>query len=223
MDKTERARISCGTSGNPVYETVVRLITGQKVANKASILLDVGCGVGNLYAFVKDQVDVYEGVDVVQYETYPEGIPFHQLDLDSGRALLHDNYADFVVAVETIEHLENPRAFVRELVRLCRPGGTVIVTTPNQLSLLSLGTLLIKKRFSQFTDSSYPAHITALLEIDLIRIAKECGLIEVTTTFTQDGRMPLTAGRWPKFLSRRFQRLFSDTIALIGKKSKEVS
>ena len=36
-------------------------------------------------------------------------------------------------------------AFVRELVRIVKPGGVVIVTTPNQLSALSLLTLLVRR------------------------------------------------------------------------------
>ena len=60
--------------------------------------------------------------------------------------------ADVVVAVETIEHLENPRAFMRELVRLTKSGGAVIVTTPNQLSLLSKMKLVLKNRFNAFQD-----------------------------------------------------------------------
>jgi 2-polyprenyl-3-methyl-5-hydroxy-6-metoxy-1,4-benzoquinol methylase len=42
-----------------------------------------------------------------------------------------------VVSIETIEHLENPRALFRELVRALRPRGLLLVTTPNQLSVLS--------------------------------------------------------------------------------------
>jgi 2-polyprenyl-3-methyl-5-hydroxy-6-metoxy-1,4-benzoquinol methylase len=48
-----------------------------------------------------------------------------------------DDYADVVASVETIEHLENPRAFMRQLARVVKPGGVVIVSTPNQLSLLT--------------------------------------------------------------------------------------
>ncbi len=145
--------------------------------------------------FVKstDLVDRYEGVDVLSYDTFPKHLAFHKIDLDSGRADLPDAYADFVVAVETIEHLENPLAFMRELVRLCRPGGWVVVTTPNQLSLLSKLTLLTKNQFNAFTATNYPAHITALLEIDLKRIADECGLVEVSTVFRLRGRFPGTA------------------------------
>ena len=56
--------------------------------------------------------------------------------------------------METIEHLENPRAFVRKLVRLAKPGGWVVVTTPNQRSLLSLLTLMTKGKFSHFQDGT---------------------------------------------------------------------
>ena len=97
---------------------------------------------------------------------------------------LEDGGADAVVSVETIEHLENPRAFMRELVRLVRPAGWSWSRPPNQLSLLSKLTLVIKNRFNAFTDADYPAHITALLESDLRRVATECGLDELETAFT---------------------------------------
>jgi 2-polyprenyl-3-methyl-5-hydroxy-6-metoxy-1,4-benzoquinol methylase len=189
--------------------------------NGRSKVLDVGCGTGNLHGFLADSVSEYEGVDVIRYDGFPSDCRFHQLDLDSGRAELPDAYADFVVAVETIEHLENPRAFMRELVRLCRPGGWVIVTTPNQLSLLSKLTLLVKNQFNAFTDTNYPAHITALLEIDLHRIAKEAGLDDVETAFTLKGRFPGTSGCWPRFLSRRLPRGLSDNLAIVGRCSEK--
>jgi hypothetical protein len=77
------------------------------------------------------------------------------------------------LSVGTIENLKNPRAFVRELVRLTKPLGGMIVTTPNQRSLLSIMSLVVKRRFSHFQDVHYPAHLTALLEIDLMRIGSE--------------------------------------------------
>src|SRR2546426_719773 len=89
-----------------------------------------------------------------------------------------ENFADGVTAVEVIEHLEDPRAFMRELVRVACPGGWICITTPNQLSVLSLATLVVKQRFSAFQDVHYPTHLTALLEVDLNRIAGECGLVD---------------------------------------------
>ncbi len=53
----------------------------------------------------------------------------------------------------------------------------MIVTTPNQLSLLSKLTLVLKNEFNAFQAGSYPAHLTALLEADLRRIGVECGWV----------------------------------------------
>jgi hypothetical protein len=92
------------------------------------------------------------------------------------------------------------------------------VTTPNQLSLLSLGTLALKQRFSSFQDGAYPAHRTALLEIDLRRIAGECGLQDVAIRFTGRGRVPLGAAHYPVAVARMFPRALSDNVVLIGRR-----
>ncbi len=212
-----RARQSQGTSDAAIYQMVATALSSRGVAG--GTLVDVGCGAGQLHAFVHARFTRYIGVDVVRYENFPAAAEFTQVDLDTGRVALADASADVVAAVETIEHLENPRAFMRELVRLTKPGGWVVVTTPNQLSLLSLFTLAVKKRFSAFQDVHYPAHLTALLEVDLKRIARECGLEEIAIDYSCAGRMVLTPWHYPKFIARRLPRAFSDNVLLIGRKS----
>ena len=76
------------------------------------------------------------------------------------------------------------------------------MTTPNQRSLLSLMTLITKGRFSAFQDSDYPAHITALLDIDLLRIGAELGLTNMAIEYTRYGRIPLTPWHYPTALRR---------------------
>jgi 2-polyprenyl-3-methyl-5-hydroxy-6-metoxy-1,4-benzoquinol methylase len=44
---------------------------------------------------------------------------------------------DVILCIEGIEHLEDAFAFLREIWRLLRPGGILIVTTPNIISLRS--------------------------------------------------------------------------------------
>jgi 2-polyprenyl-3-methyl-5-hydroxy-6-metoxy-1,4-benzoquinol methylase len=215
----ERAKQSLGGSSDPVYQMVNRAISQL---NSGGVLVDVGCGSGRLWSFLGDRVDRYFGVDVVCYDGLPEAIEFIPFDLDSGKVSLSEGIADIVCAVEVIEHLENPRAFVRELVRLVKPGGFVILTTPNQLSLLSKLTFILKNQFNAFQEAPglYPAHITALLEIDLIRIFTESGLTNIQTNYSNVGRMPFTPWHWPKNLGLR-DRLFSDNILCIGQKSKQ--
>lgn len=42
--------------------------------------------------------------------------------------------ADVVVSLQVIEHIWNPDGYVRELARVCRAGGTVVLSTPNRLT-----------------------------------------------------------------------------------------
>lgn len=208
-----RARQSLGSSGGAIYRSVARLLADR---HAGGTLADVGCGAGHLWPHVAGAFDRCIGVDAVRYEGLPPDVEFVPADLDRLPLPLADRSADVVAAVEVIEHLENPRAFCRELRRIARPHGWVVLTTPNQLSALSLLTLVSKHRFSAFQDAAYPAHITALLESDLRRIAAECGLDAVDVQFTREGRIPGTGRHYPAALSARFPRQLSDNIMLIG-------
>lgn len=214
-DSTERALLSGGTSSDAIYSMASAVIAAR---HTGGTLLDVGCGQGRLYPFVRSHCARYAGADVVRYPEFPSQAEFHFIDLDSGRIALADGSVDVVAAIETIEHLENPRAFIREVTRLCKPGGLMIVTTPNQLSLLSKLTLVVKNKFNAFTDSSYPAHLTALLEVDLRRMAAECGWADIAIVFSGQGRIPGTSRHWPAVLSRLLPRALSDNVCLVGRK-----
>jgi SAM-dependent methyltransferase len=213
-----RARQSRGTSSDAIYQMVARSLETRHEGG--GLLLDVGCGAGNLWRFLANRFDRYLGVDVVRYEGFPADGAFYPIDLDTQRVSLPDGTADVVAAVETIEHLENPRAFFRELVRLARPGGWIVVTTPNQLSLLSKLTLVLKNQFNAFQEAEggYPSHLTALLEIDLRRIAAECGLDDVAIRYSGQGRIPGTPWHYPALFSRCYPRAFSDNVLVIGRK-----
>lgn len=213
----ERARQSGGISSATIYRMVARVLAARSVSNKGT-LVDVGCGDGGLLPFVRDMFSDYIGVDAVHYDGFPTSGTFKRTNLDENHVPLSDGVADVVAAVETMEHLENPRAFMRELVRLAKPGGWVIVTTPNQQSLLSLVTLVFKGQFSAFQDVHYPAHLSAVLEVDLRRMAAECMLTEVTTVYTFEGRLVLTSWHYPRVLSQWFPRAFSDNLLMVGRK-----
>lgn len=218
-DVEERARRSLGTSDRAIYRMVADALAPRRQGG--GTVIDVGCGVGQLRSYVQPLFERYVGVDVVRYPGYAEDAEFFLVDLDTGTVPLPDGAGDAVVAVETIEHLENPRAFVRELVRLTRPGGWTVVTTPNQLSLLSTVTLVAKGQFNAFQDGSYPAHLSALLETDLRRIAAECGLVDVAIAYSHHGRVPLTGRHFPAALARRLPRALSDNILLVGRRPGE--
>jgi 2-polyprenyl-3-methyl-5-hydroxy-6-metoxy-1,4-benzoquinol methylase len=208
-----RARQSLGASDDAIYVAAANALRRRGVRGR---VVDVGCGVGRLRAFLADIIDSYVGVDAIQYDGLPTGVAFVRADLNRDPVPVPDHSADVAISIETIEHLENPRAFVRELVRIVKPGGWIVVTTPNQRSLVSLGALVIKGHFSAFGEVNYPAHQTALLDTDLWRIAVENGLRDVAIEFTCVGRMPLSRAQYPRVLSRRFQRAMSDNVLLVA-------
>lgn len=181
-------------------------------------LVDVGCGSAGLWRLLAPRFTSYCGLDAVRYQGFPSDAEFCQIDLDRSPWPIAPREADVVAAVETIEHLENPWAFMRALVGLARPGGWVVVTTPNQLSVLSVVTLIAKGRFSAFQDAHYPAHRTALLEADLRRAAAECGLKSVDVVYSHVSRVPLTPWHYPAALAGWFPRALSDNLLLIGRK-----
>lgn len=217
-----RAVLSAGQSSEAIHDLVrSALVT---IGAERGVCIDVGCGTGDLARRLAPSFARYVGADVVRHAGFPAEVPFVEVDLDGGRVNLDSDTADVVVCVETIEHVENPRALARELARLARPGGFVLVTTPNQLSLHSKLGLVLRNEFPHFQEARglYPAHITALLEIDLTRILREAGLVETSVLYSGSGRIPFTDRPWPNFLRGTtgfLARTFSDNVLVLGQKS----
>ena len=211
-----RARLSLGSSHDAIYHMVEAALDARGV--EGGTLVDVGCGGGGLWRVVGHRFSRYSGLDAVRYDSFPADQEFHRADLDGAQWPVPDASADVVTAVETIEHLENPWAFMRRISALSRPGAWIMVTTPNQLSGLSLLTLITRRRFSEFQDAHYPAHRTALLESDLWRTALAAGLEPVETAYSLSGRLPLMPWHYPRTLARVCPRLLSDNLMIVARK-----
>lgn len=214
------AALSQGASNDDVIGWVAATVRARMPPGLT--LADVGCGQAALAAALDGHLGRYIGLDVVAYPGAPvtANREFLLADLNHTPFPLPDAAADAAVAVETIEHLENPRALMRELTRMTRPGGWVLVTTPNQLSWLSKMSLVLRHQFTAFQEAPglYPTHITALLESDLRHIAAECGLVEGEIHYSGHGRRPCSDRQFPGWVSRRWPRGASDNIMLLARK-----
>ena len=103
---------------------------------KANVL-DIGCGKGDvLRRFIKLRPDVdISAVDIDDYSQYlPVGIHFKKLDAASGRLPFEDNSFDGVTIVHVVEHLNDIKGLVAEIVRILRPGGALYIETPGLIS-----------------------------------------------------------------------------------------
>ena len=149
-------------------------------AKPGASVLDLACGAGALALRLS-----HAGVDVHACDYVPENfkvsLPFTQADLNEDFSSLFPKF-DCIVASEIIEHLENPRHFLRELAKMLNPGGFVVLTTPNPDSPVSHALLLALGHHSWFSDDDYKTlgHITPVSARMLRQAAAEVGLsIEV--------------------------------------------
>jgi 2-polyprenyl-3-methyl-5-hydroxy-6-metoxy-1,4-benzoquinol methylase len=97
-------------------------------------LLDAGCGTGyfsqRAISSGASVTSVDIGVNLLK-EARKKGAS-QTVASDITRLGFADNSFDVVVSSECIEHTPSPETAVSELVRVLRPGGTLVVTCPNR-------------------------------------------------------------------------------------------
>ncbi len=205
-------------SSDAVYRSVVAEVSGRNALLEP--LLDLGCGKGDFLALLASRgLRDLTGADAHEYDGRANSFRFVKADLNSKLPFGDSSFAT-VTAVEVVEHLENPRAFLREAHRVLRPGGAIAVTTPNNESLTSLLSLAVRGRYSAFADRCYPAHITPLLEVDLRRIFAELGFADVKVGWSGVGRMPGVGLHWQRIsFGALGGKRFSDNMLVTAVKS----
>ena len=102
-------------------------------ARKLNRILDVGCAVGLFVRAAQNAGWEASGGDVseplVKYGRTKLGLQLHCGDLQS--AGYPDNWFDAVVLWDVVEHLLDPLGELAEIRRVLRPGGRLILQTPN--------------------------------------------------------------------------------------------
>ncbi len=103
-------------------------------------------------------------------------IPFVKQDLNEDFSKTFNTMFDCIVAIEIIEHLENPRHFLRECKKLLKPNGFIIFSTPNIDNPVSKSLYLRHGYFQWFSNVNYEVdgHITPITQWMLTKIIDEC-------------------------------------------------
>lgn len=96
--------------------------------------LDVGCGAGQVVARLTEAGYEAYGVDVSEPNIERARKFSSRCQFYDGKHLpFEDNYFDSAGALNVLEHVEEPEAFIREIVRVVALGGKVIISSPNFL------------------------------------------------------------------------------------------
>ena len=98
-------------------------------------VLDVPCGEGAFLARAQRAGLACYGADIANRLAI-SGVRFARADMNAGLPFAAGAF-DALVCIDGIEHLERPFDFVRECRRVLRPGGVLVVSTPNISALRS--------------------------------------------------------------------------------------
>ncbi len=133
-------------------------------------LLDVGCGGGRFLRAMRLRGWEVRGVefDAGAVESCrADGLEVFHGDLAAAR--FPDASFDVVTARHLVEHLPDPRGFVREVHRILRPGGLMALRTPNSRAL--------GRRWfgAHWFANDVPRHLVLFSPENLVRLAGEAG------------------------------------------------
>jgi 2-polyprenyl-3-methyl-5-hydroxy-6-metoxy-1,4-benzoquinol methylase len=111
---------------------------------KDARVLEIGCGWGVFSRWLAQQgASEVLGADfssvAIRKATEQPALPNLSFEKQNIQAIRHPAESfDLVVSCETIEHVPDPQLAIREMARVLRPGGTLLLTTPNYLSITGL-------------------------------------------------------------------------------------
>ncbi len=154
-----------------LHDAVEKLL--ERHVPKGSSVLDMAAGSGAMSLRLQDAGYRVHATDYVSENFRLSGkIPFTALDLNTDFAMAFAEPFDCITACEIIEHLENPRHFMRQCRRLLTPSGNLLLTTPNPNSAPSKALFIRSGHGGWFSDDDYRhyGHIAPLT----IKVLREC-------------------------------------------------
>lgn len=137
-----------------------RHIHARDIAEKR--VLEVGCGLGQFSRWLHEQ-----GAHVTASDFSPEAcsitatvcgdaVDVVRLDAQDLVERLGRDSFDMVVCLETLEHVPDHDKALRELVGVTKPGGRIIISTPNYFSPLGLNRAVMRLFGKRFTEMGQP-------------------------------------------------------------------
>jgi SAM-dependent methyltransferase len=165
---------------------VERLVKPHLTAG--SRFLEIGCGAGNLLlqAVVRDSYPVALDLSLQaltfvrsrleEASSFPDAPCAYACVQSIGELLpLPGNTFECVILSEVIEHLPAPEVSILEAARVLRPGGRLLVTTPNYRSLWPIMEWMVD-RSNKAPQMAGGQHISRFNPASLRRLLADCRL-----------------------------------------------
>lgn len=151
----------------------------------ASKVLDAGCGydaavISKYCNLISEAV----GVDLAKEFQVKPGVRTYTANLES--LPFEDDYFDMIISRDVCEHLAKPLEIFGELKRVLKPGGKIIMITPNKYSYSSVISALLptsfkksylRRFFGEKVYDNFPTFYLCNTKQQIRRIARKSGLI----------------------------------------------
>ena len=139
-------------------------------------ILDVGCGAGRNSKAMAAHGHTMTGVDLSEHAIarYRDaGYDGRVMDLQQ-RFELEDETFDLAFCSEVIEHVTDPSHLAAEMFRVVRPGGRLVLSTPNSAFWLYRLFGLFGRTVS---DIQHPQHLQFFSQRSLLRVLRDAGFV----------------------------------------------
>ena len=173
-------RLAAKRGAGPLVETS-RHWYALGAAGRGRRVLDVGFGNGLVLQHLQGRFDERVGVDLAlnahALGLRKQGIRVLKADAAKGLPFRAGHF-DLVVSLDVIEHVFDPAEFLRELRRVLRPGGKLVVSTPNVRYLKQLWRIAVQGRGPATSGEDLGwdgGHLHYFTSADLLELARLAG------------------------------------------------
>lgn len=196
-------------------------------------ILDLGCGDGRLSAELIEKGHEVSGVDVSLEgieAAQSKGINAVRADMEE-KLPFPDSCFDAVLLLDTLEHLYDQEGIIREVHRVLKDDGKLIISYPNhfdfrnRLNMLFGGGMIhwSHKKYENVHAWSY-GHIRFLLYGELAELLGTCGFYpkKIQFNFMAGGLIPrrLTPSFFRKIILKFWPRLLTGKYVILADKKK---
>lgn len=155
--------------------------TGTTIFRNKTVA-DIGCGCGAFLDYVKGVAKEIVAIEPSEsYRRIMERKGFHTYAYAKEACIERAGAIDVITSFDVIEHVDDPRQFIREIYDLLSPNGTAIIGTPTDAPIMRelLGEIYEKKLLFS------TQHLWILSEKNLKMIARQAGFLEPKVRYFQ--------------------------------------
>lgn len=188
------------------------------ILKPGQVVGEFGCGSGEFLKRLANQYQICGiGYDISQANiasVCSMGLAGHIVDFDQDPYPIEDGLLEVAIACEVIEHLMDPRLFIKEICRTVKPGGFLCLTTPNAFN--------VRRRFSYMLGFHTDPHMDPS-RIDFAQHIRAFSFGMIANLLTQEGFHPVLAlgDRTPRAQGpgmRPLRSLLSSNICYLAQK-----